>query len=114
MIEQPERSPYYEPPEAGLGGEGAPVEVSVLAPTIAAEIARGVHQALVLEPDGDADSGEHVSYRGQAWPPHADVGAGADPAVAGGPVTGIERQLRRLTAWRGARGRRAPAYGVGQ
>jgi osmotically-inducible protein OsmY len=55
MAEQPERSPQYEPPEAGLGGEGAPFDSSVLAPTTDAEIARGVHQALLLEPDVDAD-----------------------------------------------------------
>jgi osmotically-inducible protein OsmY len=56
MAEQRERSPYYEPPDAGLGGEGAPFDLSVLAPTTDAEIARGVHEALVLEPDVDADN----------------------------------------------------------
>ncbi|HLH26246.1 MAG TPA: BON domain-containing protein [Chloroflexota bacterium] len=55
MGEQRERPPYYEPPEAGLGGEGAPFDLSVLAPTTDTEIARGVHDALVLE-GVDADA----------------------------------------------------------
>ena len=56
VAEQQERAPYYESPEAGLGGEGAPFDRSVLAPTTDAEIARGVQAALVLEPELDAEN----------------------------------------------------------
>jgi osmotically-inducible protein OsmY len=53
MAEQPERSPYYEPPEGGLGGEGDIVDETVLAPTTDGEIERGVYEALDLDPDID-------------------------------------------------------------
>jgi osmotically-inducible protein OsmY len=51
-----ERRPaYWEPPEAGVGGEGPIVDETVLAPTTDAEIERAVHTALSLDPDVEAD-----------------------------------------------------------
>ncbi len=56
MAKQRDSSPYSEPPESGMGGEGPITDLSVLTPTTDAEIARGVHAALVLAPDVDADN----------------------------------------------------------
>lgn len=47
--------PAREPPEAGVGGEGPIVDLTVLAPTTDVEIARAVRTALVLDSDVDAD-----------------------------------------------------------
>ena len=102
MAERPERSPYYKPPAAGLGGEGAPFDLSVLAPTTDAEIAQGVHAALALEPDVDADryavDVEHgeVGLVGQIHSPEERQRA----IAAASRVHGVRRvvdQLARVT-----------------
>lgn len=55
MAEQRNPEPYREPPESGMGGEGPAFDLTSLAPTTDAEIELGIHEALVLDPDVDAN-----------------------------------------------------------
>ncbi len=54
--------PLGELPEAGVGGEGLPYDLSVLAPRTDREIADGVRTALELDPDVNA---QHLSVEVQ-------------------------------------------------
>lgn len=55
MTNNRREEPYREPPESGMGGEGPAFDLSSLAPTTDPEIERGIHEALVLDPDVDAN-----------------------------------------------------------
>jgi osmotically-inducible protein OsmY len=49
-VTQPEKNP---PPDAGIGGEGSPFDLTVLAPETDMEIGRGVRAAFALDSDID-------------------------------------------------------------
>jgi osmotically-inducible protein OsmY len=55
MSKQRGPQPYQEPPEGGIGGEGSAFDLSSLAPSTDPEIEQGIHEALVLDPDVDAN-----------------------------------------------------------
>jgi osmotically-inducible protein OsmY len=98
MAEQRGPAPYREPPEAGVGGEGPPFDLTDLGPSSDAEIERGVRDALVLDPNVDADNfvvevenGE-VRLSGRARSPDERRRA----LEAAGLVRGVRRVIDRL------------------
>jgi osmotically-inducible protein OsmY len=56
MTERARSEPYWEPPEAGVGGEGPIQDLSGLAASTDTEIASAVHAAFVLDLDIDDQS----------------------------------------------------------
>lgn len=54
MTDRQEPLAFGEAPEAGVGGEGEPFDLTVLAPRTDAEIEQGVRSVLQLDPDVQA------------------------------------------------------------
>lgn len=99
MAERHDPSAHWEPPEAGVGGEGPIVDETVLAPDTDAGIERGVHDALRLALDVDADhfvvtvENGVVSLTGRTRSPE-ELHRAADAAQR---VHGVRRVVHRLT-----------------
>ena len=55
MPDEQRAAPHREAPEGAIGGEGAPFDQTVLAPTTDGEIEQAVRTALSLDPDVEAE-----------------------------------------------------------